>query len=178
MPLEVYFLIVGHTHCSIDQYFSVTSRDIGKCDFIGSPLALVALMSQESRGRTAKGEEKIRKHAPLLVRKISVIFDMVSVLNPLINPKIKYYPIPHKFVFEKWAGIATMQYSVFSDSPTLLPLRPIIVEDFNFEASLDISINLFQAVGGLAEFVAFCGAKTDKNEPLFSAMLNQLINII
>lgn len=77
------------------------------------------------------------------------------------------------------------QYSVFSDSPTLLPLRSVIVEDLNFEASLDISINLFQAVGGLAEFVAFCGAKTDKNEPLFSeknkiaaAMLNQLINII
>ena len=34
---EIYvnFLIVGHTHISIDQYFSVLSRVINRAEFIG-----------------------------------------------------------------------------------------------------------------------------------------------
>jgi hypothetical protein len=33
--VEVYFLVVGHTHSSIDQYFSVLSNAIHQCEFIG-----------------------------------------------------------------------------------------------------------------------------------------------
>lgn len=42
--VELFFLIVGHTHASIDQYFSVLSRLILKTNFIGSPLALENLL--------------------------------------------------------------------------------------------------------------------------------------
>ena len=49
---------------------------------------------------------------------------MKAALDPLINKKIKYYMVPHVFVFEKWYGVSTMQYSIFSSSSTLLPLRP------------------------------------------------------
>jgi len=41
-----HFLIVGHTHCLIDQYFSVISKRIFEAEFIASPHALHALILQ------------------------------------------------------------------------------------------------------------------------------------
>jgi hypothetical protein len=43
---EIYanFLIVGHTHSSIDQYFSVLSRKIRTSNFIGTPLSMKDLL--------------------------------------------------------------------------------------------------------------------------------------
>jgi len=40
----MHFLIVGHTHCVIDQYFSVISRKIFNAEFIATPHALHALI--------------------------------------------------------------------------------------------------------------------------------------
>ncbi len=139
--IEVFFLIVGHTHCSIDQYFSIISRDIYQTDFIGSPLALAALIAREKTGKTVMGKN-ITKEKPLLVRKISVVYDMKAALDPLINKKIKYYMVPHVFVFEKWCGISTMQYSIFSSSSTLLPLRPNNVKGRLSESLLRESFKL------------------------------------
>jgi hypothetical protein len=132
--VEVFFLIVGHTHASIDQYFSVLARQILGCDFIGSPLSLHALLGRE-RDYNLSGDawEQTNKNAPprkakpLLIRKLSVIFDMKTCLEPLIDFSIKYYMIPHRFKFEKFNGIAAMQYSIFSTSKVLLPLRPKIL---------------------------------------------------
>jgi hypothetical protein len=45
--VEVFFLIVGHTHASIDQYFSVLAREILKTNFIGSPISLESLLGRE-----------------------------------------------------------------------------------------------------------------------------------
>jgi hypothetical protein len=42
----IHFLIVGHTHCLIDQYFSVISKQIFEAEFIASPHALHALILQ------------------------------------------------------------------------------------------------------------------------------------
>ena len=38
------FLIVGHTHASIDQYFSVIAKAIRNSHFIGTPVALMELI--------------------------------------------------------------------------------------------------------------------------------------
>lgn len=38
--IYVNFLVVGHTHTSIDQYFSVITRKICSKRFVGSPIAL------------------------------------------------------------------------------------------------------------------------------------------
>ena len=37
--VTVGFLIIGHTHASIDQYFSCLRKLIGRASFIASPLA-------------------------------------------------------------------------------------------------------------------------------------------
>ena len=53
--ITVGFLIVGHTHASIDQYFSCLRRKIRNASFIGSPIALQYLFSLPS---TTEDEKK------------------------------------------------------------------------------------------------------------------------
>jgi hypothetical protein len=130
--VDIFFLIVGHTHASIDQYFSVLARQIYHCDFIGSPLSLHALLGRArdynlsgAWQETEKGgKPKPQKEKPLLIRKLSVIFDMKACLAPFIDMSIKYYSIPHHFQFKKHMGVAIMQYSIYSTHETLLPPLP------------------------------------------------------
>ena len=130
--VEVFFLIVGHTHTSIDQYFSVISRMIWMCAFLGSPISLESLLAGEDFEISMSGnswvnneeQERKLKSKPLLVRKLSVIYDMKTALTPLINPKLMYYSIPHQFRFEIYHGVCCMQYKMFSSQKDLLPLRP------------------------------------------------------
>jgi len=49
--IDINFLIVGHTHSSIDQYFSVLSKSIKTAEFVGSPISSQALCSQAYRDR-------------------------------------------------------------------------------------------------------------------------------
>ena len=103
----VNFLIVGHTHTSIDQYFSVISRKIREASWIGSPLSLLWLLQHAH----AAG------HRPAVVREIPFIYDVVTALAPYINNDIKYYQKPHCFRFRRLSksGICYMQYRDFSD---------------------------------------------------------------
>ena len=41
--VDIFFLIVGHTHASMDQYFSVLARQNFNCEFIGSPLSSLSV---------------------------------------------------------------------------------------------------------------------------------------
>ena len=128
--IEVYFLIVGHTHTSIDQYFSVISRLVYGTYFIGSPISLASLLTHSDIASSitawqyAENREQKLKSKPLLVKKLSVVYDMKTELNPWINPRIKYYKIPHQFRFEKFEGVCTMQYKLFSTQKEFLPARP------------------------------------------------------
>ena len=85
--VEIFFLIVGHTHESIDQYFSVLSRQILQTNFIGSPLSLASLLSRDgisSCNLTGNAwdieKEKKRDAAPLIVRKI-FSYDMRTIAS-------------------------------------------------------------------------------------------------
>lgn len=166
--VEVFFLIVGHTHASIDQYFSVLAKAIWLCVFIGSPLALEALLAKEGSEYSISGNERnnatkvdpsdMKKVAPLLVKKISIVFDFKSVLKPIINSKLKYYSIPHCFRFEMYHTVCAMQYKVFSTHETYLPPRPDNVPDFEFAESLDCTLNFLSLVGGQEDFLNTCGA--------------------
>ena len=130
--VEIYFLIVGHTHTSIDQYFSVVGRVIWSCHWLASLLSLEYKLRNESfeismSGRSweiNENQERKLKSKPLLVRKISVFYDMKKALKPLINNKLVYYSIPHQFRFELFQGVCAMQYKLFSSQRDLLPLRP------------------------------------------------------
>ena len=60
---------------------------------------------------TSEDHERKLKSKPLIVRKLSVVFQMKeALLQPLINTKLHYYSIPHVFRFEMYQGVCAMQY--------------------------------------------------------------------
>lgn len=58
------FLIVGHTHTSIDQFFSVLSKKITKQKFIATPLSMAYLL---------KHAHSVTTERPQIFRRIKVI---------------------------------------------------------------------------------------------------------
>ena len=84
--IRVNFLIVGHTHCIIDQYFSTLSQRISRAAFIGTPQALKYLFMQvQDKNSTYK--------PPLLIKQIEISYDIWTSLRPYINDKIKYFHV-------------------------------------------------------------------------------------
>ena len=75
--IHMNYLIVGHTHSLIDQFFSVLSKAISRADFIGSPLALKELLLQAAGDRIS------------VFRPINVLYDFPTAITPLLNDGIK-----------------------------------------------------------------------------------------
>jgi len=165
--VEVYFLIVGHTHASIDQYFSVLSREISKTNFIGSPISLESLLAREGIASNMTGDAWSKERnandrvKPLVIRKIAVVYKMKDELLPLLNRRIHYYSIPHCFSFELYHGVCAMQYSLFSSHRNMLPRRPDVIPDLESVDSLDIAFKNFSLVGGEASFLEECGGSAN-----------------
>ena len=80
--IQANFLIVGHTHSSNDQYFSVLTRAIKNSHFIASPLSLMELL------KISHKIEAISKR-PSIVRSLTVYYDIKTALQPYISKKIK-----------------------------------------------------------------------------------------
>lgn len=114
--IEMCFLIVGHTHASIDQYFSVISKAIKRAHFIGSPLGLLEVIR--------RAHEKTWIQKPI-IRDLTVYYDVKTALAPYINTKIKHYQVPHCFLFTPSFGRkAIMKYKMFSGNTHWLPIEP------------------------------------------------------
>lgn len=112
--IDINFLIVGHTHSSIDQYFSVLSKSIKTAEFVGSPISLQALCSQAHRDRCR----------PAVNRQINVCYNWVDALKPYINKKIKFFQVPHCFSFRRRGNKCIMFYKLFSSHDKWLPTEP------------------------------------------------------
>ena len=112
--IDMNFLIVGHTHSSIDQYFSVLSKAIKSAEFIGSPISLQALCSQAHKDRAR----------PSVNRQLDVCYNIVDALKPYINKKIKFFQVPHCFSFRRRGNKCIMFYKLFSSHEKWLPVEP------------------------------------------------------
>ena len=67
--IEVAFLVVGHTHCSIDQYFSTISGYLRKkADFVLTPDAMRYLL-------TVCHHDESRRPDPRFVISLKVMFE-------------------------------------------------------------------------------------------------------
>lgn len=108
------FLVVGHTHCSVDQYFGVCTKIIINQRWIGSPLSFQNLL------KTAHSDVTRR---PTVNRQIYVIYDFRNYFKPIIN-KIGWCQVPHCFKFTRYLGKAIMQYKMFSPNQFWLPEKP------------------------------------------------------
>jgi hypothetical protein len=103
--IEVFYLIVGHTHNILDQWFSVLSKSIRAADFIGSVLALHALY-KIAHDETEKGKR------PSDCYQLTTYRDYRKYYNPVRNVSIHNYGLPHrtKFELDKHFGVAYYQY--------------------------------------------------------------------
>ena len=108
------FLVVGHTHCAVDQYFGVCTKKIKAQWWIGSPLSFQNLLL------TAHSDPTRR---PTVNRQIHVVFDFRAFFQPIIN-KIAWCQVPHCFKFTMYLGKAIMQYKMFSPNLIWLPKAP------------------------------------------------------
>ena len=161
--IEIAFLIVGHTHASIDQYFSVISRAIQKAAFIGTPVALLELI------RRCHDESW---NQPAIIREIKVYYDMKAMFAPYINKKIKYYNLPHIYkVIPSFGHIAICQYKTDSTSvwkPNQPKEKISDLDTFmSIAGSPSIYIPDLAAVNGETELLTFLGL-ADSNRPLLA----------
>ena len=134
--VDINFLIVGHTHSSIDQYFSVLSKAIKKAEFIGSPISLQALCSQAHKDRAR----------PAVNRQIEVYYNVVEALKPYINNKIKFYQVPHCYVFRRLGNKCIMQYKLFSTHAAWLPLQPELSQTIRNSSSSTNTERVFSSL--------------------------------
>jgi len=126
--ITVGFLIVGHTHASIDQYFSCLRRKIRNASFIGSPIALQYLFSLPSTTEDEKKNKSLYR-PPISQIQLYFVRDYKSLFAPYYNPKIVNYNIPYQFKFFRVMGKCACQYQMFKDDK--LPFLPLIpLEDW------------------------------------------------
>lgn len=149
--VHINFLIVGHTHCSIDQYFSVIARALNRQVFIASPLGL-----EEVWSRAFNGDEYGRKN-PLLITKINDVFDLKAAFKDIMAPKIVNISIPFCFKFSRFYGKSICQYKQFSTHREWLPRCPSIVrgkslEDTVFGVGSKIHVHSCDFTGGSSFF--------------------------
>ena len=114
---EIYinFLIVNHTHNIIDQFFSILSKALGRCNWIGSPMSLVNLFDVCHHDIASK---------PGVQRELRVIYDVVKAWKPFINEDIKYYNVPHCFKIFMMHGQAIKQWKYVSSDREWKPRIP------------------------------------------------------
>ena len=166
--VTVGFLIIGHTHASIDQYFGCLRGLIGNASFIASPVALQHLFSMPSKNKDSS------YRSPILQIQIHFVHDYVNFFEPYWNKKIINYGTPYQFKFFSVCGKAVCQYKQFSD-PHLkwLPVLPADITRVNntIDLSKHGSVHIFRdnftlhSKAGLEVLMEHLNIK-DKNETL------------
>jgi hypothetical protein len=91
--IDMFFLIAGHTHCPIDQLFSVVSAAITRAEFIGSKLAMMALWRVAHDLTDQKNKEACIKE----VREIEIYHDYDAKYAPVLNPLFRHHSGPHRY---------------------------------------------------------------------------------
>ena len=158
--VEIAFLIVGHTHASIDQYFSVIAKAIRRTHFIGTPVALLELIR---RCHNASWHQKA------IIREIKVYYDLKEMFKPYLNTRIKYFTIPHIFRFTPYFGhVAIMEYLMFSTSKRLMPPRPSVpiadmISFLKAVGSESIQLQDLAIIDGPSRFTEFMGLGTSSS---------------
>lgn len=154
--VEVFFLVVGHTHNPVDRWFSVLASSIGTADFIGSILAMQELF------RYATNKSSYSDSCDTTVVQLTTYRDYRTFYEPVVNLKIVYFNIPHRFLIERhptW-GIAFMRYQIFSPKAgwanKWLPLKPSAERDHP-ESEGALELTRFMIFGGEAAMLNTLG---------------------
>jgi hypothetical protein len=163
--INLSFLVVGHTHCNLDQNFSVLSKRIGEAFYIGSPIALHELYGLA---------HKDARHRPKLNIQLEYVYDWTTHFKDVVNKEIKYFQVPHRFriTMNKRHKRAICQYMLFTNEDLItenwLPRTPSFeptdqtAADFSQELqSCSIKLHEFAVVNGLPDFENYLGLAGD-----------------
>ena len=169
------FLVVGHTHCNLDQEFSVQSKKIGKSGWIGSPLAMQELYlnahkeSQEvlASGNESGNEDKTKRRVTASIQ-LQYMFDWKEFFKPVVNKTIKYFQVPHRFRIRLVNNVAICQYMLFTDedlfSEQWLPYEPPATRERETDSILQqgyIKLNELAIINGLPNLQRYLGLQGD-----------------
>jgi hypothetical protein len=158
--VHVNFLIVGHTHCSIDQYFSVIARAINRSAFIASPLGMESVW-----GQAFTHDSKGRKN-PKVTRKLDAIYDCKSAFLPFQAMKLSNHSFPFCFKFSRFHGFSRLQYKQFSTHEYWLPKSPPGPHDIenitNVPLKDGVNVSSLDFVGGKNSFLESLGVLYDQ----------------
>ena len=146
--IEVFYLIVGHTHNILDQWFSQLGKAVQAADFIGSVLALHSLY------KLAHDDDEKDKR-PSECYQLTTYRDYRKYYNQVRNESIRNYNLPHgtKFELDKYFGVAYYQYMFQSPKhgATYLekwqPVRPLIRQN-SINENGNILLRPFSTVSG------------------------------
>ena len=173
--VEMNFLIVGHTHASIDQYFSVIAKAIRNSHFIGTPVALMELIRRCNL-------QLFGSHQQSIVREIFVYYDIKKAFAPYLNSKIKYYNLPLNFRIQPSYGrTAIMQYRNACTNPHWLPSQAPLnkgdnngaVREYMTQLTQSVVVPELAVVNGRSELSRYFGlgtASTDTHHQSSSAV--------
>ena len=166
--IQVNFLIVGHTHTTIDQYFSVITYQMrGK--IITSPLSLQHLFNS--------------CQDPLINRQLTAFYDYRTWLSPVINKDLHHYGLPHVFVFKLRLGVAVCQHKPYSRSSRFFPVEPEHIPKDQAgvnQLSRLLSIEPLSFIGGTEAIHKVLGISTSANAMAISSdqdLLKKLISV-
>ena len=166
---EVYlsFLVVGHTHCNLDQEFSFMSKYISKSAWIGSPLAMQELYltasHQAQEEKASKGEHVTRITVGVQLR---YVFDWMEFFTPIVNKNIKYFQVPHRFRIKLKVERAICQYMLFTDDSlekeVWLPAESSSVSEIDpILHATNIHLHELAVINGLPDLRRYMGLQGD-----------------
>jgi hypothetical protein len=141
--IHVHFLIVGHTHSSIDQYFGVLTGAIKTAQFIASPISMMKLLSISHK------LDKIYLR-PSVERQISIYYDFKTAITPFLSTKIKviciyfFYNNNNIKIIYITKLFSIMEYRISLNFPARLVAVPM--RNTNFFQQAQIICRHFQTV--------------------------------
>jgi hypothetical protein len=144
--IEMFFLLVGHTHNILDQWFGVLARAIREANFIGSVLAIHAIYKIAHKTTV----EHLR---PKEVHQLETYHDMRKYYAPLVNDEIHHFGIPLRWriIRDPVLGVAIAQYQVVSPTAGLRHLEtwhPIPSQLASQNTNGTVETSLFMSYGG------------------------------
>jgi len=148
----LHFLIVGHTHNPLDQVFSTIAAYIREALFLGTPLAIEAILR----------EKLPQEYQPLLVKKIRISYDFLKAFAPYISKVLKYYALPQLFHFCLRHLKAVMFYKMLSTLPFWQPNEPADLKDRANLPEVSVVANNYSLLGGREYFFAHFGIDKDQ----------------
>lgn len=156
--IEVFFLLVGHTHNILDQWFGVLATAIQSANFIGSVLALHELYKIAH----AESSKNLR---PKEVYQLEVYHDWRKRYAPVVNNEIHNYSVPLRWRLtrDQLLGVAKCDYQVVSPTAGFKHLERWQPESSQvFDGKIDGSVELtpFMTFNGPEALFSTIGIET------------------